>query len=395
MAAKIKIKPLPIKKSGRRVLSSSILPGAPSKDVFTVLNVVGARPNFMKMAPIMRAMKNNPALKPLLLHTGQHYDWEMSKIFFEQLGLGEPDFHLGAGSGSHAKQIAKIMTESEKVFASVRPDLVVVVGDVNSTLACGITAKKMGIPVAHVEAGLRSRDMAMPEEINRIVTDSIADLLFTTCRDAGANLLAEGAGPRKIHFAGNVMIDTLIHCKPEIDKSDALKRFGLKKGRYALITLHRPSNVDAPEQLRAVSSILKMVCSKLPLVYPVHPRTAARMKEFGIDLANAGVITVPPLGYFDFVRLTRDATVVLTDSGGIQEETTFLGVPCLTLRENTERPITVATGTNKIVGLDFHRIEREIEAIISGKYKKGRIPSLWDGHAADRIVFEIVKYFLE
>ena len=351
-----------------------------------VLNVVGARPNFMKIAPLMRAMKSCDDFDPLLLHTGQHYEWAMSRVFFEQLELGEPHFFLDVRSGTHAQQTARIMPRFEKVLKKVRPDLVVVVGDVNSTLACALTAAKLCIPVAHVEAGLRSRDRTMPEEINRIVTDTLADYLFTPSSDADRNLLEEGVPDEKIYFVGNIMIDTLIHSKKHISKSKALKDLKVRRGRYALLTLHRPANVDAGETLAAVAAVLRRVCERIPIVFPAHPRTTASLDRHGVDLGAAGVRVVPPLPYFDFMRLVQDAAMVLTDSGGVQEETTFLGVPCLTMRPNTERPVTVTVGTNTVTNLSATKILNAVNAVLDGRYKKGRAPKYWDGRTAERIV---------
>ena len=314
-----------------------------------VLNVVGARPNFMKIAPIVDQMKQTPDLTGVLVHTGQHYDEGMSDVFFRDLGIPVPDIHLGVGSGTHAEQTARIMVEFEKVCLSEKPDLVVVVGDVNSTMACAIVAAKLLIPVAHVEAGLRSFDRAMPEEINRLVTDSLADLLFTTSRDADENLKREGVDPSKIHFVGNVMIDTLLKHR---EKAAALRIE--KPKQYALVTLHRPSNVDDPKVLGPILQALEEISRTMPVLFPIHPRTQKRVRDFGLSLNN-GVRTMEPLGYLEFLNLESSATVVLTDSGGLQEETTILGVPCLTLRHNTERPVTITHGTNIMTGPDRDR----------------------------------------
>ncbi|HZJ03202.1 MAG TPA: UDP-N-acetylglucosamine 2-epimerase (non-hydrolyzing), partial [Thermoleophilia bacterium] len=330
---------------------------------FKLLHVVGTRPNFMKVAPIMAAVDRwnaqqptegpaNAQLEQVLVHTGQHYDEKMSKVFFEELGLPQPDHYLEVGSGSHAEQTAKVMMTIEPVLLAERPDLMIVVGDVNSTLAAALVATKLGIAVAHVEAGLRSRDREMPEEINRILTDQIADLLFTTSRDAGENLLAEGIGPEKIHFAGNPMIDSLDTHSEKAAQSDIREKLGVESGRYGVVTLHRPSNVDEPTGLERLVRVLTGVAAELPLVWPVHARTRVRLEDLGLldNLStNSSLRMTEPLGYLDFLALLSDARLVLTDSGGIQEETTVLGVPCLTLRKNTERPVTIWEGTNRLV----------------------------------------------
>ena len=351
-----------------------------------VLNVVGARPNFMKIAPIVDQMKQMPDLTGVLVHTGQHYDEGMSDVFFRDLSIPVPDIHLGVGSGTHAEQTARIMVEFEKVCLGEKPDLVVVVGDVNSTMACAIVAAKLLIPVAHVEAGLRSFDRAMPEEINRLVTDSLADLLFTTSRDADENLKREGVDPSKIHFVGNVMIDTLLKHR---EKAAALRIE--KPKQYALVTLHRPSNVDDPKVLGPILQALEEISRTMPVLFPIHPRTQKRVRDFGLSLNN-GVRTMEPLGYLEFLNLESSATVVLTDSGGLQEETTILGVPCLTLRHNTERPVTITHGTNIIVGPDEGRILHAFRRIMMGDWKPSGPPELWDGCAASRIV-RIIREF--
>ena len=344
-----------------------------------VLNVVGARPNFMKIAPIVEEMKKAPDLEGILVHTGQHYDEGMSDVFFRDLGIPVPDVHLGVGSGTHAEQTARIMVEFEKVCVQQKPGLVVVVGDVNSTMACSIVAAKLRIPVAHVEAGLRSFDRTMPEEINRLVTDALADLLFTTSADADENLKHEGVDAKKIHFVGNVMIDTLLKHRA---KAEALRVY--KPKQYALVTLHRPSNVDDPNVLRPILEALEEISRSIPVIFPIHPRTAKRVSEFGLSLN--GIRTIDPLGYLEFLNLESTATIVLSDSGGLQEETTILGVPCLTLRHNTERPVTITHGTNIMVGPDKARILDAFRRVMSGEWKPGGPPELWDGHAAERIV---------
>src|SRR5438477_2758267 len=344
-----------------------------------VLNVVGARPNFMKIAPIVDEMKKAKDLNGVLVHTGQHYDEGMSDVFFRELGIPVPDVHLGVGSGSHAEQTARIMVEFEKVCLKEKPGLVLVVGDVNSTMACTIVASKLLIPVAHVEAGLRSFDRTMPEEINRLVTDALSDLLFTTSRDADENLKREGVDPKKIHFVGNVMIDTLLKHR---EKAAALKVE--KPKQYALVTLHRPSNVDDPSVLAPILEALERISKSIPVLFPIHPRTAKRVQDFGLSLD--GIRTMDPLGYLEFLNLESTATVVLTDSGGLQEETTILGVPCLTLRNNTERPVTIDHGTNIIVGTGKARILEAFRRIMNGDWKPSGPPEYWDGHAAERIV---------
>jgi UDP-N-acetylglucosamine 2-epimerase (non-hydrolysing) len=344
-----------------------------------ILNVVGARPNFMKIAPIVEEMKKAPDLQGILVHTGQHYDEGMSDVFFRELGIPVPDVHLGVGSGTHAEQTSRIMVEFEKVCMQEKPGLVVVVGDVNSTMACTIVAAKLLIPVAHVEAGLRSFDRTMPEEINRLVTDALADILFTTSRDADENLKREGVDPKKIHFVGNVMIDTLLK-----HRKKAAELPIEKPKQYALVTLHRPSNVDDPRVLGGILEALEEISRSIPVIFPIHPRTAKRIREFGLSLD--GIRTMDPLGYLEFLNLTSTATAVLTDSGGLQEETTILGVPCLTLRYNTERPVTITDGTNIMVGPDKGRILDAFRRIINGDWKPAGPPEYWDGHAAERII---------
>lgn len=358
-----------------------------------MINVVGARPNFMKMAPIIEAMKKYPdAFQQVLVHTGQHYDERMSQSFFNDLGMPKPDIDLEVGSGSHAEQTARIMIEFEKVCNRENPDLVIVVGDVNSTMACTITAKKLGVEVAHVEAGLRSRDMGMPEEINRLCTDVLCDYLFTTDHIAGQNLLREGHAPEQIIFVGNVMIDTLLKHKVLAAKLDLMKRWGLRKQGYATLTLHRPSNVDNPDILRAMLESLSEISKTVPIVFPIHPRTKKMIGQYGYDHyftkgdKPEGIWITEPLGYLEFLHLNMNALMVITDSGGLQEETTVLGVPCITLRHNTERPITCEVGTNVIVGNDPARILESAARVLEGNIPQGRIPEKWDGKAAERIV---------
>ncbi|HYE14183.1 MAG TPA: UDP-N-acetylglucosamine 2-epimerase (non-hydrolyzing) [Pyrinomonadaceae bacterium] len=357
-----------------------------------VINVVGARPNFMKVAPIVDAMRRRGReFAPLVVHTGQHYDERMSDAFFRDLGLPEPDVYLGVGSGSHAQQTAAVMQLFEPVVLKERPDWVLVVGDVNSTLACALVCAKLLVPVAHVEAGLRSRDRTMPEEINRLLTDQIADLLLTPSEDADRNLLAEGVAPERIRFVGNVMIDSLFLQLERAQSSRVREELGVAGRDYAVLTLHRPSNVDDPATLGRILSALARIGERLPVVFPVHPRTRKNLSEFGLlEGAERGgrLRLVEPLGYLDFLRLYSGARLVLTDSGGIQEETTALGIPCLTLRENTERPVTVALGTNQVVGTDPERILSAALPSLEGNPSASppRVPPLWDGRTADRIL---------
>ena len=356
-----------------------------------VLNVVGARPNFMKIAPIVAEIGRRDEVEQVLVHTGQHYDEAMSDAFFNDLGIPRPDVNLEVGSGTHAEQTARVMLAIEPVLAEHRPDWVVVVGDVNSTIAATLVAVKLGIKVAHVEAGLRSRDRAMPEEINRLATDAIADLLLTPSRDADANLLAEGHAPEKVVFVGNVMIDSLFAQRERARASRVLDDLGLEPGAYAALTLHRPSNVDDAATLGRIFGALERIAERLPIVFAVHPRTRARMREFGLE-PSSRIRLVDPLGYLDFLKLYSESRLVLTDSGGIQEETTALGIPCLTLRENTERPITVSEGTNRVVGTDPERIVSAAEEILDGRVTfEGRVPEFWDGRTAARIVDSLVQ----
>ena len=343
-----------------------------------ILHVVGARPNFVKAAPVLRAIRER-GVRQTLVHTGQHYDGNMSDVFFTQLDIPEPDFNLEVGSGSHASQTAEIMRRFEPVVLERKPDLTLVYGDVNSTVAAALVCSKLLIPVGHVEAGLRSFDRTMPEEINRVVTDRLSDVLFTPSEDGDANLLREGVPKERIHFVGNVMIDSLIRLLPAARNCP---KNGFPE-RFALVTLHRPSNVDDFETLRELLNALARVSKDLNIVFPVHPRTRQRITEFGIDSQNLRLLD--PLPYIEFLSLQTRAAVVITDSGGIQEETTYLGVPCLTLRPNTERPITVTSGTNILVGDDRGRLIAELGKIMEGKQKKGVTPPLWDGRTGDRI----------
>ena len=349
-----------------------------------VLCVAGARPNFMKIAPLLREFNSRDTFESFLVHTGQHYDARMSENFFRDLGIPAPDINLGVGSGTHAEQTAHVLMKLEAVLLSERPDLVLVVGDVNSTLAATIAAVKLDIPVAHVEAGLRSGDRTMPEELNRLMTDVVASWLFTTEADGEANLLREGIDPARIHFVGNVMIDTLLANLERAKKLDTLERLGLTEGKFCLLTLHRPSNVDDPARLAELFGALEEIHDRVPIVFPVHPRTAANISKAlgGRDLKFQ---IIEPQDYLDFLRLMADAKIVLTDSGGVQEETTALGTPCFTLRDSTERPITVTHGTNTMVGADREVILREVMATLDGKPKAGNVPDLWDGKASERI----------
>jgi UDP-N-acetylglucosamine 2-epimerase (non-hydrolysing) len=360
----------------------------------TIHLVAGARPNFMKIAPIVRALQLDGRLSFKIIHTGQHYDREMNDIFFEELGIPKPDAFLGAGSGTHAQQTAKIMVEYEALCTQDKPACAVVVGDVNSTLACSIVAKKAYIPVAHVEAGLRSGDMTMPEEINRLVTDAIADWFFVSEPSGVEHLLHEGKPVAAIFHVGQVMVDTLLYQAQKLDgmESSSFETSGFKTRypRYGVVTLHRPSNVDTENGLERVGYALRSIGKELPLIFPVHPRTRDNLRRFGVKL-GPNVQVVGPRGYMEFLNLWKDAVLVLTDSGGMQEETTALGVPCITLRENTERPLTVDEGTNVVVGTDPERVIAEARKVLAGKGKVGRRPELWDGKAAERIVAELVR----
>jgi UDP-N-acetylglucosamine 2-epimerase (non-hydrolysing) len=379
-----------------------------------IVLVAGARPNFMKIAPILRAIKDynekaqNKAgartLDPILVHTGQHYDYEMSKVFFEDLEMPDPDVYLGIGSGTHAEQTGKAMIEIEKLLIERKPDLVVVVGDVNSTLAGALAAVKLHIPVAHVEAGLRLFDKTVPEEVNRLLTDAISDYLFTYAVDSDENLKNEGIPQEKIYFVGNVMVDSLMQSKKKASQRNTLSRMGLKNGGYGVLTLHRPDNVDEKESLSRIIKAVTEVSHKIPIVFPAHPRTQKNLKEFGLlpnPLSPVSSLQSPvtdhqllisnPLGYLDFLQLMMSSKFVLTDSGGIQEETTILNIPCLTLRDSPDRPVTVREGTNTLVGKDSERIRNEVSKILDGNRKTGRVPELWDGKAAERIVAILAK----
>ena len=360
-----------------------------------VLYIAGARPNFMKVAPIMEKMAKYSGVRQILIHTGQHYDDELSRIFFRDLAMKAPDIYLGVGSASHAVQTARVMTEIEPILIQEKPDWVVVVGDVNSTLAASLAASKLGLRIAHVEAGLRSFDRTMPEEINRIVTDAISDVLFTSESSGNDNLLREGVDADKIAFVGNVMIDSLIKFREMALHSDIQKRLKVSAGSYGLLTLHRPSSVDDGERFRDLLGALSMVSRSIPLVFPCHPRTRTRIQTMGLDSFfgrpdGCRITLAEPLGYLDFVGLMAKAKFVLTDSGGVQEESTVLGIPCLTVRENTERPVTISQGTNTLVGYCKERILSETCEILAGRGKTGRVPELWDGMAADRIVASLL-----
>ena len=366
-----------------------------------IVNVVGARPNFMKIAPLTAEMSRLPEIRAVLVHTGQHYDEAMSRLFFQDLEIPAPDINLEVGSASHAVQTALIMQRFEQVLLEAKPELALVVGDVNSTLACALTAVKLGIPVAHVEAGLRSFDRSMPEEINRLLTDAISEYLFTTETSANENLLREGIPPEKIHFAGNVMIDTLLKHRDKAARSQILTQLQVREQSYGLVTLHRPSNVDCLQTLEGIMGALAELAQHVPIIFPCHPRTREKIEAF--HLAHyctshrhggpvRGIYLCEPLGYLDFLKLLAGAKIVLTDSGGIQEETTILGIPCLSLRENTERPVTVTAGTNILVGVKRDNIVAKALEILHQPFISYRVPELWDGHAAKRIVQILLKY---
>ena len=356
--------------------------------------IAAARPNFMKIAPLYHALKKEPWACPIIVHTGQHYDLNMSDVFFKDFGLPEPDIHLNVGSGTHAEQTGNVMIAYEKILMASRPDLVIVVGDVNSTIAATLAAVKLGVKVAHLEAGLRSFDRTMPEEINRLVTDTLVDILWTPSPDGDQNLLREGVSQEKIHRVGNIMIDSLVMMLDKIQSDSGYKRLNMARGNYGLVTLHRPGNVDSLEKLKEICGILVNISTKLPIVFPVHPRTRNNLRKEGLwaQLENAkGITLTEPLGYIQFMNLVCNSKFLLTDSGGVQEETTYLGIPCLTLRPNTERPVTVTQGTNTLCRLD--NVAQMVERILLGGYKKGEIPDLWDGCTASRIVAHITETF--
>lgn len=360
-----------------------------------IIIVGGARPNFMKIAPLINEFRKYSGLfEVLLIHTGQHYDFEMSELFFQDLNIPKPDIYLNVGSDSHAVQTAKIMIEFEKVLLKEKPELVIVVGDVNSTLACSLVASKVNIKIAHVEAGLRSFDRTMPEEINRTITDSLSDYLFVTEKSGLENLSNEGINSKKVHFVGNIMIDTIINSKLKIQKSKILEKLRLQFKTYSVLTLHRPGNVDSEESLSEIYDILEAISQQIKIVYPIHPRAKKMIEKHNLldefrSLSNLHMIE--PLGYIDFIKLVNNSKFVLTDSGGIQEETTILNVPCLTMRENTERPITIEKGTNYLVGRDKNKIMKVVDNILRDNSKKREIPELWDGKTAERIVKVIVE----
>lgn len=359
-----------------------------------IILVAGARPNFMKIAPLYKVFKQR-SINTILLHSGQHYDANMSQVFFDDLGIPAPDIHLEVGSGSHAVQTAAVMVAFEEVCFEHKPSMVVVVGDVNSTIACAIVAAKLHIPCAHVEAGLRSGDMKMPEEVNRVLTDRICSILLTPSPDGDDNLLAEGVPAENIHMVGNVMIDSLLSNLEKAKASGIVERLGLVEGEYATLTMHRPGNVDDEAVFTSLVETLEIVSSSIQLVFPMHPRTRARAESFGLmeRLESLALIT-EPLGYHEFQGLIASSKLVLTDSGGLQEETTALGIPCLTMRPNTERPITITEGTNIIVGSDQAKILSGVEDILSGQGKAGRIPYLWDGKAAERMADVIIGHIV-
>jgi UDP-N-acetylglucosamine 2-epimerase (non-hydrolysing) len=367
-----------------------------SKDSLSmkIINIVGARPNFMKIAPIMKAYRAYPEITPLLIHTGQHYDEQMSNLFFHQLEIPAPDLNLEVGSATRTTQIAQIMQRFEPILRQEQPDLVVVVGDVNSTIACGLVAVDQGVKLAHVEAGLRSRDRTMPEETNRILTDSISDLLFCTEQSGIDNLLQEGIPAQKLHLVGNVMVDTLLHNRQRAELTTILEELELNGKPYGILTLHRPSNVDHEEELGRLLDALEVISQTIPVIFPVHPRTQSRLAEGRLAqriTAMTELRMVAPLGYLEFLKLMNHARVILTDSGGIQEESTILGIPCLTLRHNTERPITTTLGTNRLVGTDPRDIITAWKTVMTNELPQGQCPPYWDGHAAERIVDILYK----
>ncbi|MDO8548063.1 MAG: UDP-N-acetylglucosamine 2-epimerase (non-hydrolyzing) [bacterium] len=352
-----------------------------------ILHVVGARPNFMKMAPVFNALKKYK-VKQVTVHTGQHYSANMSDIFFDELKIKKPDINLHVGSGTQAGQVADVMKAFEPVVLKEMPDMVLVYGDVNSTVAASMVCAKLGVKVVHVEAGLRSRDLSMPEEINRIITDRISSLYFTPSKDGDRNLMAEGVEKHKIHFVGNVMIDTLVNFLPRIRSSKT--KIPFKK--FGVVTLHRPSNVDDPKMLAKILKSLNSISERLLLVFPVHPRTHKMLKNTkSLKFDSKKIMLVDPLGYIEFLSLVYRSTLVITDSGGIQEETTYLGIPCFTMRPNTERPVTITMGTNTLVGNNFKLLNKKIGEVLKGKYKKGKVPPRWDGRAAQRIAKIIMK----
>jgi UDP-N-acetylglucosamine 2-epimerase (non-hydrolysing) len=378
-----------------------------SKAAYRIMNIVGARPNMMKVAPLVAEMRLHPELQPVLVHTGQHYDYSMSQVFFDQLNIPEPDYNLEVGSGTHHAQTAEIIRRFGELVQHDRPDMLLVVGDVNSTIACALVAAKESIPVVHVEAGLRSFDRNMPEEINRVLTDAISDLLFTTEESGNQNLANEGVSPDNVFFVGNLMIDSLVGALEAARQSPLRSKLGVAKRGYAVLTLHRPSNVDDPSQLVGTLSALAEVAKHIPIIFPVHPRTQQKIAASGFSSTNSwdgttaipaqGIWTMPPASYMDFLGLVDSAAMVITDSGGIQEETTYLGVPCLTYRNNTERPVTVTMGTNRLIGAEPAAIVRHASEVLQNKSKRNGVeahtpPPLWDGRAAPRIVRALHEY---
>ncbi|UCD63162.1 MAG: UDP-N-acetylglucosamine 2-epimerase (non-hydrolyzing) [Candidatus Zixiibacteriota bacterium] len=358
-----------------------------------IVLVVGARPNFMKSAPLMRALRaRSERFETVLIHTGQHYDHKLSQLFFDELKMPKPNIYLGVGSGSHAEQTARIMTSLESELIELKPDLVVVFGDVNSTLATAVVTSKLWIKLAHVEAGLRSFDNTMPEEINRIVTDRLSDYLFVSEPSGLKNLKSEGVPDDKVFFVGNIMIDSLVYNLDVARKSDILTRLSLKPREYIAMTMHRPSNVDNPDTLKSIMEVVRKIGQRMPVIFPCHPRTQNRLNEFGLD-GGDGLRIIEPLGYLDFLKLQAESRFVLTDSGGIQEETTYLKIPCITMRESTERPITSDIGTNVITGTNPDKIAAAAFDVLDGKGRQGKIPDLWDGRTAERIVELLAKHF--
>ena len=354
-----------------------------------LIHVIGARPNFMKAAPVWSAINRMTDFNQILVHTGQHYDKLMSDIFFNELQMPVPDYNLNIGSDTHARQTAAIMIKFDELVNELKPDLVLVYGDINSTVAAAMVCAKIQIPFAHVEAGLRSFDLRMPEEINRLITDRLADILFTPSKDGDDNLIKEGTPKSKINFVGNVMIDTLVRLLPKAVKPDKLRDLN----QYVLVTLHRPSNVDEPKSLQSIIRNLQEISKSIPVIFPVHPRTKKMIAENNLDISdNINFRLIDPLGYLDFLGFMKNASVVVTDSGGIQEETTYLGIPCLTVRENTERPITISLGTNQLIGKDYHKLPNLVNTSISEREKANTIPPLWDGKASERIVEILLTY---
>jgi UDP-N-acetylglucosamine 2-epimerase (non-hydrolysing) len=360
---------------------------------FKIISVVGARPNFVKIAPLDREFKKHPEIHHLICHTGQHYDKNMSDDFFKQLGITQPAYNLGISGGSHATQVADILKAFEQVLLKENPHLVIVPGDVNSTLAAALAASKLGYPIAHIEAGLRSFDRTMPEEINRLLTDQISDLLFVTEKSALTNLEKEGIDSSKVFFTGNIMIDSLIHQKEQIQATEILKQYQLENGNFAIATFHRPSNVDDEKKLNQLVNFINEVSSRVQLILPLHPRTRNRLESFELMARiNNQIILSEPLSYISFLSLIEKARLVITDSGGIQEETSFLKIPCVTVRDNTERPVTVEVGTNYLAGTDFNNALNIVNQILNNQHKKGQIPELWDGKTAERIYQHISHY---